>query len=997
MTAPKMGNHTGDSTPGTAAASPTGLSVSDFIDKLPAAVWAKDARGRYLFANPAYQQFFELPAQQAIVGRTDDDFFSSADAAAFRTKDRAIIETGNCEQFYEPVHLSSGVKHVLTLKFPLRDQRGQPYAACGMCFDITDSVLLREGLEKVNSRLALREEQLLALSRSPAIDAGELEASLRLVAAAASLGLDVARVSIWLWDEPHDSLRCMQLLDRHGGALPTNETLLRRSEYPRYFQALDEELTIDAQDAQNDPRTRELREGYFQVEGITSTLDTPIRLEGETVGVLCCEHIGPVRIWGEQENSFGAALAETIGRTLVAQRRRESDAALRELNQQLETRVQQEIREAKRAEAEAQTARQHLKDITDHIPGSVSQLLWLRPGEFRFLYISEGIFRMCGMTPEDFKTRQELILKAVYAEDLPGLVSAIDAAALLPGVAIDYPFRVQHAQSGELRWIHVQSRGRALPEGGVLFNGSFTDITARKQLEDAVAENERLLKAAMAASADGIWEWNLATDEVFFSPRWFGMLGYPDRHLPYQLETFTQLCHPDDQQNTFAQVARTVEAEIDLPYAAEFRMLCADGSWRWVLGRGSISARDEKGRPLRLTGTNSDIDAHKRLEASLATATSVAQSASRAKSDFLANMSHEIRTPMNAVIGLAELLADTPLAPKQRDYLDKLRGASRTLLALINDVLDLSKIEAGKLHIEQTAFSLSQVLDALASITSTHAASKNLLLQITRAPEIPDCLVGDSLRLGQVLLYLVGNAIKFTESGGVSVQVSPIVGDGGICLRFAVRDTGIGIPPERLSELFQPFQQADTSISRRYGGTGLGLTISQQLVTLMGGEMGVESMPHEGSIFWFTAVFATCDGLQLPNASPVRDAATSLAGLRVLVAEDNDINLEILTELLHRAGVEVRAARDGGEAVAICAGGWPELVLMDMQMPDIDGLAATAILRSDPRFAALPIIALTANAMSEDRTRCLEAGMNDHLPKPIEVEDLYAMLRRWRP
>lgn len=979
--------------------SSSGATIETFISAMPAAVWAKDIEGRYLFANAAYRQFFEIHPQATIVGRTDVDFFSAEDAATFRAKDREVIHSGLYEQFHELVHLESGIKHVLTLKFPLRDACGVPYAACGMCFDISDSVQMRETLEQINDRLTVRSQQLLALSRSTAIDEGNLAASLQLIVSAAVAGLDVARVSVWLWDEPRESLVCCHLHDVRADYTRNDSTRIRRSDYPDYFAALETQRSIDADDAQHDPRTAELDKAYLQAEGISSMLDTPVRLAGQTAGVLCCEHTGPARRWTEQEESFAAALADSIGRTLVAQHRQQADAALRDLNQQLEARVAVETREARRAEAESRNARQQLKDITDHMPGVVCQILWQGPGQFRIFYISEGIVRLTGVQPEIFIKDALKALQVVYHEDLPGLISGIDAAALLPGQPVDHTFRVHNPQTGKLHWIQTQMRGVELTEGGVLFNGSFIDITARKRLENIVAENERLLKAAMAASLDGVWEWSLSTDDVYYSDNWFRQLGYAPGEFPMRLETFTQLLHPDDAQATFTAVAVTVESPRDTGYTAEFRLRRRDGSWQWTLGRGNVSERAADGRALRLTGTNVDIDERKRLEESLAIATRTAQEASKAKGDFLTNMSHEIRTPMNAVIGLANLLGDTPLNAVQSDYLSKLRGASHTLLALINDVLDLSKIEAGKLTIEHAPFKLATTFDHLWTLVSPQATAKGLTLKHEAETDIPEFLLGDALRLGQVLLNLTGNAVKFTERGSVTVQVNRLASASDeVHLRFAVRDTGIGIDPARAAALFQPFEQADASTSRRYGGSGLGLAICRQLVSLMGGEMGVQSVPEAGSTFWFTARFGVAEASAwLPVAPALVVDTTPLAGLRVLVAEDNDINLEILTELLRRVGVEVQAARDGGEAVQICSSGWPQLVLMDMQMPDIDGLAATIMLRQDARFAALPIIALTANAMSEDRDRCLAAGMNDHLPKPIDVDDLYAMLEYWRP
>ncbi len=651
------------------------------------------------------------------------------------------------------------------------------------------------------------------------------------------------------------------------------------------------------------------------------------------------------------------------------------------------------------AEAAAQGALQQLRDITDYMPGTVFELLWLAPGQLEFLYLSGGMARTTGEAKGSPSSPIETILEIVLPEDLPELLEQIDGAARTLGSAFEHVFRVRNMISGCEHWIQMQSLSRVRPEGGVLFYGSFCDVTLRKRLDDAVLASTRILKAAMTASNDGVWEWNLATDHMYLSPRWSQMLGYAPGALAMRLETFTRLCHPDDQQDCFSRMAKAVETKESVHFSTDFRLLCADGEWRWVLGQGRVSQRDASGKAMLLTGTISNIDRHKQLEASLEEATQQAQLDSKAKGDFLANMSHEIRTPMNAVLGLSQLLGHTALDTQQRGYIDKLQMASRTLLSLINDVLDLSKIEAGKLDIEQAPFSLAAVMDNLDTLARPQARGKALRVVLETKSNLPDALLGDALRLGQVLLNLVGNAIKFTEIGEVRVVVTAKEeSDQTVLLHFAVSDTGIGIALDRVAALFKPFEQADNSISRRYGGTGLGLAICRQLVSLMGGEMGVSSVQGKGSTFWFTArcSVAPAGALQAPSLPPAADL-TQLSGLRVLVAEDNEINLEILTDILTRIGIKVRSASDGGEAVAACALGWPQMVLMDMQMPDIDGLTATEMLRRDPRFLALPIIALTANAMSDDRARCLAAGMNDHLTKPIDVNDLYAMLLLWLP
>ncbi|MES2937594.1 MAG: response regulator [Pseudomonadota bacterium] len=386
-------------------------------------------------------------------------------------------------------------------------------------------------------------------------------------------------------------------------------------------------------------------------------------------------------------------------------------------------------------------------------------------------------------------------------------------------------------------------------------------------------------------------------------------------------------------------------------------------------------------------------------EEAMRRAKEAAEDAARAKTDFLANMSHEVRTPITAVTGLAHLLAGTALSERQRDYVDKLQRSGQHLLGVVNDILDFSKIEAGQLPIEEVPFEVGALMDHVAVLLADRARGKGLALRFDTAPDLPPRLLGDPLRLGQILVNFAGNAIKFTATGEVAVTARMQQdADGGLLLRCEVSDTGIGLTPEQMGRLFQSFQQADASTTRKFGGTGLGLAISRRLAGLMGGDTGVESEHGRGSTFWFTARVRTAppEAANDAQAAEAQDLSLqAIAGARVLVAEDNDINQLVITELLQDFGLVVDIAEDGRVAVDKAVAGAYDLVFMDMQMPVLDGVAATRELRAMARLKGLPIVAMTANTMERDRERCMAAGMDDFVLKPFDPEDLRRVLRRW--
>lgn len=378
-----------------------------------------------------------------------------------------------------------------------------------------------------------------------------------------------------------------------------------------------------------------------------------------------------------------------------------------------------------------------------------------------------------------------------------------------------------------------------------------------------------------------------------------------------------------------------------------------------------------------------------------------AEEGAKTKADFLANMSHEIRTPMNAIMGMTHLIKNTELNFKQKDYVDKISKSSQHLLSLISDILDFSKIEAGKLKIEKTYFNLNDIVENLVNLFDSKCQTKDIKLSFHIDPYLSRNLCGDPLRLNQILINYVNNAVKFTEKGEILVRIEKQRDIKNDCIiKFEVEDTGIGMNQEQCSKLFQSFQQADTSITRKYGGTGLGLAISKKLASLMDGEVGVESEYGKGSRFWFTAKMGI---VSLYNESMYlspqlnSDSLRGIRDSRILLAEDNELNIQVIVELLEEKGFFIDVAENGEVAVDKINKNKYDLVLMDMQMPIMDGVTATKIIRNNSEHLSLPIIAITANAMISDRDKCIEAGMNDYIVKPIEPDKVFTILLKWIP
>ncbi len=818
-------------------------------------------------------------------------------------------------------------------------------------------------------------------------------------------------------------------------------------------------------------------------------------------------------------------------------------AVLRQYRQREAARADVETHKLKLLEADAEiekqslrrAAQEELKEITQALPLVVYRLRRTSGGEQTYRYVSDRLEELTGIAPGDLLRDASLLQKVVHPDDRQEVADQ-SSAALAQFRRYSQEFRIQKA-NGDTHWVYCESVPRQLDDGSVLSTGYLQVIDEAKErelrLQDVTAQQRAIFEntpAGLLFSIDGkIRQFNAKFAE---------MMGFVDSELVGKGLDFFY-----DSPDEYAQTSQHVSGLFQAGERVEFeREIQSAGGVRFharVVG----SRFDNKAEGTQSIWVIEDITDQKIAQRQMREARELAEETNRLKGDFLANMSHEIRTPMNAIIMLSHLALRTDLTARQRDYLSKIQYSGQHLLGIINDILDFSKVEAGKLDVEAVPFELDRVLENVANVTADKAASKGLELVCDMASGVLPDLVGDPLRIGQVLINYVTNAIKFTEKGEVSVIVSmERLGTTEVLLRFEVRDTGIGLNEAQVSRLFKSFQQGDASTTRRYGGSGLGLAISKALAEAMGGSVGVDSVPGQGSTFWFTARVALGEARQrqhLPNldmrgrrvlvvddnehaahvlvdmlealgfhaqatdsgaaalglvaenaanerpfdlimldwlmpgmdglevarrmgsmglavlprcimvtsygreevfndvkstlveavlTKPVSASAlfntmlsvmgsdvaatrrangagkvdaklqiAPLAGARILLAEDNDLNQQVAVELLEDAGFIVDVAENGHiacERVQFAADhGHPyDLVLMDMQMPVMDGVAATIEIRKSFSFDVLPIVAMTANALKADRTKCSSAGMNDFVPKPVNPDELWAIL-----
>ena len=867
----------------------------------------------------------------------------------------------------------------------------------GIARDITERKETERALTASEERLRRQQRVLVELTEAGAIGS-DLEAAFPKITEAAARGLEVARTSIWLYNQDRSAIRCLDLFEsdtgRHSKGLE-----LAAADYPAYFQALGERRNIAADGARSDSRTAELADGYLVPLGITSVLDSGIWVRGEMDGVVCHEHVGPLRRWTIEEESFARSIADFVSLAMEANHRRRAEDDLRRRIRWAEglQKAGQELAACKTVQTVASVAsrapveRLDLRVAFVTVPDSAGRARLMTASSPEIWEYGDDL----GCANEVLRTQQSKLVPDTMAS--PPYAGCRDCA--------------QHLGFRCCATIPILVRGRCV--------AAFTACC------DEVGPQARLMQAApmlevFCRQVGHVWE--RCQDEEELHKLWRAVEHSPASVVITDIEGTIEYVNPKFTEVTGYSAEEAIGQNPRVLKAGEQPREFYEELWHTILSgetwEGDFCNRKKSGEvyweqasisPIfgpdeeitHFVAVKEDITERRRIQDELHKAKEVAEAASRAKSAFLANMSHEIRTPMNAILGFAQLMQrDTLLTAEQRGNVEIILRSGEHLLALINEILEMSKIEAGRVTLNPAPFDVHGLLDDLEVMFAVRTDAKHIELAFERGTDVPRYVIADENKLRQVLINLLGNAVKFTDQGGVALKVSRVESrrtraKPRVTLRFEVEDTGVGIAAGDLDTIFDPFEQATKSAPGQ-SGTGLGLAISREYVRLMGGDIAASGEPGKGSVFTFhiDAEEGSADGVQYEaKTRRVAGLADRERAVRVLVADDKESNRRLLSKMLAPLGFEVSEAEDGEEAVRLVEEWSPHLVLMDLSMPVLDGHEATRRIKANTKGRRPVVIAVSASAFEEDSEAAISAGADDFLGKPFKESDLLEKIR----
>lgn len=737
-------------------------------------------------------------------------------------------------------------------------------------------------------------------------------------------------------------------------------------------------------------RTCQLRESNAELEKINAELEEEIaeRKNAE-------EEVNKLN--RELENRVlerTRQLAETV--TML----QEVNVMLEETNCVLEetnAALQEEISQRTEAEKSLRESEERYRAMFQNMSNGVSVYQAIDDGsDFVFKDFNASAERINNIEKKDYIGKR--LLELLPAMDEFGLMDAL--RRVYKTGKEEYIPAAYYSDGYREAW--TENQIYRLPSGDLVV--IFNDVTKQKNAEIELKISEERLRLAMEAASDGIWDWETADGRVYWSARGYTMLGYEPGEFKVDIEKWKSIIHPADVDEIINANYKALNEGIGSSFAVEYRCRTKDGEWKWIISRGKAVEVDENNKVVRIIGTHTDITDRKNMEIELVKAKEQAEAANIAKSQFLANMSHEIRTPMNGIVGMTNLVLETELDDEQKEYLEMLKISSDSLLKVINDVLDYSKIEAGKINIENSPFKLNDAVYEVFSLFNIGAKQKGLAMETVFEQGLPEILIGDRVRLRQVLSNLIGNAIKFTERGTITISIRKLFRNTNtIKLLFSVRDTGIGIPEEKMGLLFGRFNQLDSSYTKLYQGTGLGLAISKKLVEMMQGEIWVESQRNSGSTFYFTIVFAEVseqDGARpAPEYSERVSATTGQEYIkRILVVDDDDVSRYLIKTCIDEHGIDMIMVDDWESAFNLLGNEMFDMILLDAQMSVSDGISLTRMIRDIEDSGGgrhIPIIGITPCETEGERDKLLAEGMDGYITKPVNLSKLSIMLKSY--